>query len=439
VPQARGELGGGPATGALFQGFAVISSNAGHTGPTDFSFGIDPQARLDYGYQAVGKLTPMAKEVIRIAYGKGPDRSYIGGCSNGGRHAMVAAARYPDQYDGFIAGAPGFNLPKSSINSIWKGQHYATVATNPQDLSTAWTVAERAMVAKAIVAKCDALDGASDGIVNKTEACQAAFDLQRDVPTCTGARDGTCLTGAQKSVIQAAFGGVKLSDGTAIYASQPFDPGLSSALLIQWHFQSPVGLSGGNTGIVLKVPPENPVGFDSRTFSLNANIDTLWSQVNATNATYTESAMSFMTPPNPTDLRTLKNRGAKMVVYQGVSDPVFMITDTTAWYNGLAAGNGGDASDFSRFFRIPGMSHCGAGPSTDQFDPVSAIVAWVEQGKAPDTILATARGPGDPGGANTEVPTDWAPNRTRPLCPYPKMAIYNGNGSVEDAASFTCL
>jgi pimeloyl-ACP methyl ester carboxylesterase len=438
VAPARGELGGGPTTGALMQGFAVISSDAGHTNPVDFSFGIDPQARLDYGYQAVGALTPMAKSVIRVAYGKGPDRSYIGGCSNGGRHAMVAAARYADDYDGYIAGAPGFNLPKASVNSISKGQKYFTVASNPADLSSAFTVPERAMVAKAILGKCDALDGAVDGIVHDTAACQKAFDLQRDVPTCTAGRDGTCLTAAQKSVVASVFAGAKLSDGTAIYNSQPWDPGLSSSGLISWHFQSPVGLSGGNTGIVLKVPPENPAGFDPRTFSLGANIDTLWTQIHATNATYLESAMSFMTPPNPTDLSRLKSRGAKMLVYQGVSDPVFMITDTMAWYDGLRNANGGDASNFARLFPVPGMSHCNIGPSTDQIDPVSAIVAWVEQGRAPDKLIGTARGPGNPGGANSEVPADWAPNRTRPLCPYPQVARYNGSGSLEDAASFSC-
>jgi hypothetical protein len=115
-----------------------------------------------------------------------------------------------------------------------------------------------------------------------------------------------------------------------------------------------------------------------------------------------------------------------------------MITDTMAWYDGLRNANGGDASNFARLFPVPGMSHCNIGPSTDQIDPVSAIVAWVEQGRAPDKLIGTARGPGNPGGANSEVPADWAPNRTRPLCPYPQVARYNGSGSLEDAASFSC-
>ncbi len=438
VQPAVGAFGGGPVTNALHQGFAVISSDAGHSGPTDFSFGIDPQARLDYGYQAVGKLTPMAKAVISAAYGKGPDRSYIGGCSNGGRHAMVAAARYPEHYDGFLAGAPGFNLPRSSLYSISKGQKYLTIATNQADLSTAFTAGERSTVANAVLGRCDALDGAVDGLVQDTEACQAAFDLQRDVPTCTGARDGTCLSAAQKSVVGSIFRGLTLNDGTKVMTGQPWDTGIASSGLISWHFISPVGLSAGNTGIVLKVPPENPVGFDTRAFSLGADIEVLWAQINATNATYTESALNFMTPPNPTDLSRLRHRGAKMIVYQGVSDPVFMVGDTTAWYDQLRNRNGGDASDFARVFRVPGMSHCSIGSSTDQFDALSALVAWVEQGQTPDAIIATARGPGNAGGANSEVPADWAPSRTRPLCPYPKVARYNGSGSLEEAASFNC-
>ena len=119
VRPAEGALGGGPITGALAQGFAVISSDAGHTGAQTPYFGLEPQARLDYGYQAVAKLTPMAKALIASAYGKAPDRSYIGGCSNGGRHAIVAASRVGDQYDGYLIGAPGYRLPNAALAQLW--------------------------------------------------------------------------------------------------------------------------------------------------------------------------------------------------------------------------------------------------------------------------------------------------------------------------------
>ncbi|HUN92486.1 MAG TPA: tannase/feruloyl esterase family alpha/beta hydrolase, partial [Burkholderiaceae bacterium] len=119
--------GGGPLTSALLKGFAVISSDAGHSAAQNPTFGIDPQARLDYGYEAVGKLTPMAKSVIAQAYGEGPLRSYIGGCSNGGRHTMVAAARFAAEYDGFLVGSPGFNLPKAAVRSMFRGQNWAAL------------------------------------------------------------------------------------------------------------------------------------------------------------------------------------------------------------------------------------------------------------------------------------------------------------------------
>jgi feruloyl esterase len=161
-------------------------------------------------------------------------------------------------------------------------------------------------------------------------------------------------------------------------------------------------------------------------------------KVNATNATYTESAMSFMTPPNATDLSTLKSRGAKLMAYHGTSDPIFSFDDTAAWYTALAAANGGDASNFARLYRVPGMNHCAGGPTVDQFDMLTPLVNWVEKGQAPDSVTATARGAGNPGGVNTDVPATWAPNRTRPLCTYPNVARYKGTGSLEDAANFAC-
>ena len=175
--------GGGGLTNALQKGFAVISSDAGHNATQNATFGIDPQARLDYGYQAAAKLTPMAKSVIQTAYRKAPQRSYIGGCSNGGRHTMVAASRLADQYDGFLVGDPGFRLPLAATANIKGYQTYLTLASTPGNASTGFTAAERTTVSNAVLAKCDALDGATDGLVQDQGACQAAFNLARDVPT----------------------------------------------------------------------------------------------------------------------------------------------------------------------------------------------------------------------------------------------------------------
>ena len=439
VVPATGAVSGGPGlTNALAMGFAVISSDAGHVGSQGPFFGLDPQARLDYGYQAVAKLTPMAKAAIQTAYGKAPDRSYFGGCSNGGRHTMVAAARYADQYDGFLAGDPGFRLPLAAVANMTAIQGYASVATDPTNPATGYTPAEQALVAAAVLAKCDALDGSADGLVQDTKACQAAFDLNRDVPTCSGARDGTCLSAAQKTVIGKRFAGVTSSTGTKFYSSWPYDAGIGSGNTAFWNFFAPVVLDSGATAFIWQVPPENPTGFNGAGFALTGNIDTMLAKIQAPDATYIENSLSFMTPPNPSNLSTLKNRGAKIMVYHGTSDPIFSSDDTTTWYESLRTANGGNAGNFARFYRVPGMTHCSDGPATDQFDMLTPLVNWVEQGVVPETVVASARGPGNAAGVNASVPASWSPTRTRPLCSYPKVARYNGSGSIEVAASFTC-
>jgi len=438
VTATGGVNGGNGVTSALNMGFAVISSDAGHLGAQGPTFGIDPQARLDYGYQAVGKLTPMAKSAIATAYGKGPDRSYFGGCSNGGRHTMVAAARYADQYDGFLVGDPGFRLPLAAIANMAAYRGYASVATNPADPSTGFTAAERALVSSAVLAKCDALDGSGDGLIQDTTGCQAAFNLERDVPTCTGARDGTCLSAAQKTVIGKRFAGWSTPGGARIYTSFPYDTGHGVGNTAFWIFTAPPALDSGATAMIWQAPPESPTGFNGATFALTGDLDAMLAKIQATSATYVENALTLMTPPNPSNLGTLKGRGAKMMLYHGTSDPIFSSDDTTAWYDALRTANGGDASDFARYYRVPGMTHCSGGPTTDQFDMLTPLVAWVEQGQTPASVTANVRGPGNAGGVNADIPATWSATRSRPLCAYPKVARYKGGGSIETADSFAC-
>jgi feruloyl esterase len=443
VVPANGTFGGGPLSSALLQGFAVLSSDAGHSnaqgGP---AFGLDPQARLDYGYQAVGKLTPIAKAAIGEAYGRGPDRSYFGGCSNGGRHTLIAAARYAQDYDGFLAGAPGYNLPLAALANIFGAQRYATVATGdpstPPGLETAFTAAERRLLAAKVLERCDALDGAVDGLVQDTRACQRRFKFMRDVPTCAGARDGTCLSLAQKIAIEPIFRGATTANGTPFYASFPYDSGIGGGGIPFWEFTAPLVLDSGAVGTIFKVPPSTLALTNGPAFSLGLNIDTALAELYATDGTYTEAAMSFMTPPDATELSDVRRRGAKILVYHGVSDPIFSVEDTEAWYRGVDRRSGGRADSFVRLYTVPGMGHCSGGPSTDQADYLGPLVAWVERGRAPQAIEAQARGPGNAGGVNPEVPADWAPDRTRPLCPYPSVARYRGWGDVEHARSWVC-
>lgn len=146
-----------------------------------------------------------------------------------------------------------------------------------------------------------------------------------------------------------------------------------------------------------------------------------------------------MTPPNPSRLDTLRDRGGKMIVVHGASDGVFSVDDTKAWYDALDASyKKEEANRFARLFLVPGMGHSRGGPATDQYDALSALIAWVEGGEAPDRIVASARGIGNPGGSNTELPVGWSPTRTRPLCPYPLVARCFKSGDPEVADSFAC-
>ncbi|MEV1131528.1 tannase/feruloyl esterase family alpha/beta hydrolase [Agromyces sp. NPDC049794] len=433
--QGNGGLDGNVATAlgragsesGLQLGFAVISSDAGHPGSLGPTFGIDPQARLDYGYQAVGTLTPMAKALIEAAYGKGPDRSYMTGGSNGGRHTMVGAARYADQYDGFLAVAPGFNLPQAAVAQVWGAQQWATVATNVADLNTALTPAERQVIAGAVLARCDGLDRLEDGLVQDSERCQKAFEIDRDVPTCAAERDGTCLTPEQKAVVAAVFAGARTSGGEEIYSSFPFDPGLAQPNWAFWKFFASRILDPGAIGFIFGTPPDPSIPASP----LTADIDAIAQSIYATSGIYTESGMEFMTPPDPTRLDMLRDRGGKMIVVHGASDGVFSVDDTATWYDELDANYGQKADAFARYFEVPGMGHVSGGPATDQYAGLTALVDWVEYGSAPDRIDAWVNP------ANPDVPADWADDLSRPLCPYPSVARYT-SGDPDSADSFAC-
>lgn len=446
IVNAVGNIGsGGPISNALYTGFAVISSDAGHNATQNPLFGLDPEARINYGYAAMGKLTPMAKDLIKFTYGKYPDRSYAGGSSNGGRHAMVAATRFADQFDGIVANAPGFHLPRAAAAQLYTAQQLRRVATDENDLSTALTLAERQVLADSILAKCDALDGIDDGMVQDIDACRTAFNIFKDVPTCqTNQRNGQCLTELQLDVIDKIYTGPINAKGEHLYATQPYDPGLIGNNWASWKFSSSVGSQRDPVavGIIFQVPPNPLVMDDSRKFAFNYNFDTDFAKLFNTDQTYTESAMSFMLPPNELNLDTILNKGGKMIIVQGASDGVFSVDDTQNWYDKITSTYSEksiQASDFVRFFRIPGMNHTSAGIATDQFDALTALVRWVEYGEKPDQIIATARGLGNSSGIiNTEIPQNWSSDRTRPLCFYPLVARYNGQGNSEKAENFSC-
>lgn len=442
IVPATGSLINTTATSALAQGYAVVATDGGHaTGQSDVSFGLDPQARVDYGYNAVGTLTPLAKAIIEKRYASKPTHSYFMGCSNGGRQAMVAAARFGDQFDGLIAGDPGFNLPKAALAETWDTQQFMSAAGPGQLPKDAFPQAAMTLVSQSILAKCDALDGAVDGIVSDRVACQAAFNLATDVPSCGSGATGGCLSAAQKTALQKIFDGAKNAGGQSLYASWPWDPGIAGANWRFWKLDAGFAplpfntlIGAGALGYVFTTPPDAPALSDGGLgYQLGFSMDTGAPKIFAAAAPFNESAMSFMTPPNPTQLTKLTQNGGKLIVYHGSADPVFSPNDTMAWYDALKSADA-KAATYARLFLVPGMNHCAGGPTTDRFNMLTALEDWVEKGTAPDSVVASVN-PADP----DVIAAGWPATRSRPLCAYPTQArLKIGATDIESAASFQC-
>jgi hypothetical protein len=260
------------------------------------------------------------------------------------------------------------------------------------------------------------------------------FDIVRDVPTCTAGRDGKCLSNLQKSSVANVFEGGKTTDGKPFYTAFPYDPGLAAANWAAWKYQNSQALDPGALSFVFTSPLRTVKAFDRNYDELNAGIY-------AKPAGFIESSDESINPAgynNPSYMGALQKRGAKMMLYHGVSDGVFSESDTRAWVDRVSK-IVPIRANFVQHFSVPGMNHCSGGPATDQFDALTPLVQWVEQGKAPQSIVASVRGDGNMGGVNAELPKDWSSSRTRPLCAYPAVAKYKGSGSIEDAANFSCL
>ena len=387
---------------ALARGFAVVSTDTGHqgTGAFDGGFMQDQQANLDFAYAAIGRVADLAKRIIAQHYGKPPDKSYFAGCSTGGREAMLMTQRYPTYFDGVIAGAPAMRTGYSGIGDRWVAVTLNEVAPkNAQGqpiTRDALSDSDRKTVIDGIVNACDANDGIRDGMVFNTNACR--FDPKTLV--CKGAKADGCLSMAQASALEKAFAGPKDSKGRQVYPGFAWDTGLAATQ----------GLPGLLLGGQVIGGGANTIGMD---------VDAAAERVQA------DPAEPLTTSARWTSLNTFSGHGGKLIFWHGVSDPWFSSLDTVDYYNRLAQANGGTerVRDWSRLFLVPGAGHCGGGPSLDTFDALSAIVRWVEEGTAPDSVTATGRA---------------FPGRSRPLCAYPMHAHYKGQGNPDDAANFEC-
>jgi feruloyl esterase len=457
---ALGNLQGSQRGNALALGYAVVSQDSGHDNTINndpnlngtSTFGFDPQARIDFGYRSYAEVTQTAKALIRLYYGREPDRSYYVGCSEGGREGMLMSQKFADYYDGILSCAPGFNIPRAALSQVSDFQTFAQAARSAgvydrygqPFINKVFSDEDLAIVSAAVLEACDEFDGAKDGIVSDFPRCTtAAVRPKLAAVTCKSAKRASCLSVAQVTALERVFEGARNGAGARLYSDWPWDAGIGGrsgdGYYQGWRawrlgdFEAE-SVSSITTGLVgpssasMSAPPVPVAVHGSGPSQYLQGVDLSRSEQMlsaVSRPTYTVS-MQELIRAGSTDLAGFRKRNGKLLIAHGVSDPIFSINDTIAWWNDLNTATGGTASDFARVFAVPGMQHCAGGPATDQFDAFGALVNWVEKGMAPDQIVARA------GAA-----TPW-PGRTRPLCAYPKIARYKGKGSLEDASSFEC-
>ncbi len=394
---------GGQAVGhelALARGFAVVSTDGGHKGAVfDGAFFEDQEAMLNFLYRANDKVTRAAKAIIETYYGRRPDHSYFVGCSTGGREGMLMSQRFPDYFDGIVAGAPAMRTSYSSIADRWMHVHMNAIAPRDEKglpmTSRALSDGDRALVHKSLLDACDAKDGVADGMIFDVEHC--GFDPSALV--CKGPKTESCLTPEQVSAIATGMAGPKDSRGTLVYPGFWYDTGITT--------------TRGVPGLLAGPAPFFPESATTMDVDREAALA-------ATPAAAAGDTAAW------TLLNAFSRRGGKLIFYHGVSDPWFSAKDTTRYYGKLVTDNGGSdaVAKWSRLFLVPGMGHCVGGESgLDQFDLLGAVVNWVEKGEAPDSVIATGMA---------------FPGRSRPLCAYPQHAEYKGMGDVDQAEHFEC-
>ncbi|NKJ42333.1 tannase/feruloyl esterase family alpha/beta hydrolase [Novosphingobium sp. SG720] len=460
---AAGGFSSQPGVTALGQGYAVVSSDSGHDNAVNtdparqgvVTFGHDAQARHNYGFGYIGPVVKAAKALIRAYYRRAPAFTYFVGGSKGGQEAMMAVQRFPQEFDAALIGYPGFHLAHASIAQLWDGQAFAAVAKAMGQVgSDGLPLVNKAMsdddillAQGAILKACDSLDGRTDGMIEHFTACTTA----RVVPelakvTCHGddpaQKTPDCLLPMQVAALRRVMGGPHTRDGKAIYSDWAWDAGIGAKTANDvtqgWRiwkmgsYASPI-----NNGALLRLgAPSNSAVFRSppldvadnvtslTRYALGADIDEAYRAAHVPWGALHEAPVDFM-HADATDLSPFYRRGGKIILFHGVSDPVFSVLDTIRWLAAVDRHEHGKSARFIRFYAVPGMNHGRGGPATDRFDIFSSLVAWREKGVAPKAITATA-GEDSP----------W-PGRTRLLCPYPQWPHARA-GDGESASSSVC-
>ncbi len=391
-----GAISGGAMEEALRSGYATSSTDTGHEGGSaSFALG-HPEKLIDYAYRSEHEMTVKAKAIIAAFYGSAPKFSYWNGCSAGGKQALKEAQRFPDDFDGIIAGAPGNNWTGRAIFSMWVAQamHKDEAGYIPPE--------KYPLIHNAVLEACDSLDGVKDGLIEDPTRCH--FDPK--ALECKSGDAPSCLTSAQVEGARKIYSGA-INPRT----KQQLFPGLEPGSELQWQvLAGPKAFSIGNDHFKYVVFKDPNWDFKAMNFDADAAL-----------AEKTDNGLINANDPN---LKPFFGHGGKLIQYHGWSDWQISPLNSVHYYESVleAAGGASKVADSYRLFMVPGMGHCGSGEGPNRFDMVSALEQWTEQHKAPARIIASTRDGG----------------RTRPLCPYPQVAKYKGSGSIDDAANFSC-
>lgn len=400
----------GAGGGALERGYATVGTDTGHVGDAlDGDWALDnPERQENFGHRAVHLTAVTAKAIIERHYARPPEYSYFVGCSRGGGQAMMETQRYPEDFDGLVAGAPAYHWTGFTAGFLQSRQKMYPGG----DVSRrAITQANLELLGTNILAACDALDGVEDGILTDPRTCPFR---PTDLPHCVGAAQPDCVTAEQLAAIEAVYA-PPTSNGESIFVGFPLggehDPGGWDTSVLGQN----VAATGGRDGFSIDM-------YKNFVFS---DPDWDYTEYDFSNwhddVAETDSILNAV----DTDLTEFKDAGGKIIFWTGWSDLAISALGTIDYFEALSAADP-DAAEYSRLYMLPGMFHCAGGPAPDRADWIEAIRAWVEDDQPPQQLVSMQL---DEAGNTT---------RTRPICPYPQVATYRGYGDTNVERSFTC-
>lgn len=397
--------GAGASNAALARNFATAYTDTGHDARREplASFAEDRQKLVDYAYRAVHLTALTAKSLIADYYGREASWSYFDGCSTGGRQALMSAQRFPQDFDGIVAGAPVLNLVGTGIADVWSGRALREGGV---------TMDKVELLADAVYARCDAADGLEDGLISDPRQCD--FEPARDLPRCeAGAEGAGCFSEEQIAGLEKFYGGV-VSEGEEFFPGWPV--GAERGGWIPWRMapQGPgLAYNMGESQLRYLAFPQSDADYSADDFDFGRDIPR------------TAAARQLLNADDP-DLSAFARAGGKLLSYFGWADPALNPLMGVNYYEAVMAELGAaDTRDFYRLYMAPGMFHCRGGIGPDRFDAMTPLIEWVEAGRTPQVLIAEQQAEGET-------------LRSRPLCPYPEAAAYDGSGSPDAAENFSC-